>query len=473
MLGLGFVALFTRVFSARDFGRYGLVASIVTLATAVASQWLQQGATRFLPGAAGGTLAETLGATALGLLGSAVAALVFGALVALPVVRMTGSSWAPFAPAAVAAVVLLVLFNGTCAVLQARMHASRYRVYRVLDAAARFGFAGGLVFVLARRAEMLLWAQVLSGLALVPFVWRDAALPGIRAVARAWRSHAARLRALAAYGVPMVGWYLAAVLLEVGDRYIIEFFRGSREVGIYSANYGLVNGAVGLLAAPILLAAHPFLMRAWERGNRPVAMQWLGAIAEWFAIAGLVLTAGLWIFARDVARLLLGPEFREGYRVMPLALGGLVAWQLGMYTHKPLEFAGATRTMLAASLVAAAANVGLNVVLVPHYGYLAAAYTTLACYAGYTVLTFALGRRLLRWAPDWRWLTSRAALAISVFWGASWVAVVLRARIGPWAALTLKGVVVLIMAAVVLRWLPGRLPSGTTVVSATQPVPQP
>ena len=56
------------------------------------------------------------------------------------------------------------------------------------------------------------------------------------------------------YGLPLVAWYVSAQILNIGDRYIIKYFLGNVEVGIYSANYSIVYGVTTLLSAPFILA---------------------------------------------------------------------------------------------------------------------------------------------------------------------------------------------------------------------------
>jgi O-antigen/teichoic acid export membrane protein len=257
----------------------------------------------------------------------------------------------------------------------------------------------------------------------------------------------------------MVGWLLAAAVLDASDRYLIQAFRGPAEVGIYSANYSLVSNGVLIASAPVLLAAHPLLMRTWSAGDRPGAASLLGAIIDAFLVTGMVATAGLAMFSPEVASIL-GPQFREGHAILPVVLAGGALWQLANYTHKPLEFAGRTRFLFAVAGGAAGLNILLNILLVPRFGYPAAAWTTLASFAAYTVVTAVTGRSVLRWRLDGRLLASITALSAGAVLGAS----VLRGALaaGDDAGLrlaSLAAVALLLLASVawVGRGLPSRL----------------
>ena len=130
-------------------------------------------------------------------------------------------------------------------------------------------------------------------------------------------------------------------------------------------------------------------------------------------------TAGAWLFSSDLARWFLGPSFFEGHRIMALVVAGVAFWNLGMYVHKPFEFHERTLTLFILSFTAAALNLGLNVLLVPRFGYVGAAYATLASYLGYVLVVAIRGRRLLTWSVPWRSVLPPLAVII-VGTGAIW-----------------------------------------------------
>lgn len=428
--------IFTRVFTTDDYGRYSVTISVTGLLSALGGQWLQQAVTRFLPGQTDGDNAEAV---------KSAVALASGLLVVVlvPVVVIAGvvgthrldAKWVPMVWPAAVLVLATLQFSVLLSVLQAQLQASRYSLYQLGAAILRFIVSLGLVLAVYRNAASLVWAGGAGVLVFLPWLWRDAALPALQPLWRARKRLLPLVRLFAGYGVPMVGWVLAASFLDVSDRYIIQLFRGSAEVGVYAANYALVAGAVGLISIPVLLAAHPFLMTAWARGDRHATARLLGTIVAWFVVVGCVLVGATLLFARDLARWLLGPDFRAGYRIMPVVLTGVVLWQLGLYVHKPLEFSGQTARMMWYSLVAALANVVANLLLVPLYGYMAAAYTTAGAYALYVVIATAAGRRTLRWTVPWAMVGAAGLAVLIAVAAATIVRSFVEVRVGYWAGL--------------------------------------
>lgn len=398
-IALASAAIFTRIFSTDEYGRYSLVLSVTTLATALASQWLQQAINRYLPGASNiATRQEVKQVAAMGVI--LVAGLLGGVtLIVLSFRNLLPAEWREFVLPGALLMVTTSAFNPLGVVLQAEMQARQFSYYTLANAVARLILSLLIVFTFTRAPSGMVWGAVLGTAMLLPLLWYSAGLPQPNLLLRkeSWSNYWRGIKQFAAYGFPMIGWFLTATLLNVGDRYIIQWFRGSAEVGIYSANYNFIQGAVGLIAAPILLAAHPFLMKAWGEGDRDNAGKWLGIIAEWFAVAGIMMVGATWLFSSDLATWFLGAEFRSGHVIMPAVIAGVVAWQLGMYAHKPLEFSERTGLMFALSLAAAGLNLILNIIFVPRYGYVAAAYTTLVSYLVYAIITSIAGQRILRW----------------------------------------------------------------------------
>jgi O-antigen/teichoic acid export membrane protein len=124
------------------------------------------------------------------------------------------------------------------------------------------------------------------------------------------------------------------------------------------------------------------------------------------------------VFSREIASVVLGEEFREGHTIIPFVVGGVAVWGLAMIGHKGLEIAEKTRTMLLLVIVAAAANIALNFILIPKYGYNGAAFATCLSYTVYPVLAWWATRSLVPWRIPWG-SALRIVVAAIVMGGAS------------------------------------------------------
>ncbi len=458
-LGLLGIAIFTRVFDAADYGRYALAMSLVMILTTLLVHGLQSGIARYLPVASSPEAARRLKLAASALL----LVLPILALSATGVALLAGvpAPWPAFILPGGLVVALFAPFMVLGSVLQAEMRPRASSAFCTAETALKLSCSLALVFGVLRHPAALLWGSALGYVLLVPLMWWISRVPSPAELLRPGVVATLRepLARIASFGMPMVGWLLGSLLLGLGDRCVIQAFRGEAEVGVYGANYQFVMGGIGLLVGPVISASHPFLMRAFETHRLEEASGWLGAITERFAVCGAAAVAGLWVLQEDVARWLLGAAFVEGHVVMPLLLGGLVLWNLGLLAHKPLEFAERSGLLMRLSLGCAGVNLLLNLLFVPRFGYLAAAWTTLASYGLYLAAAVLLGRRTTPWGV--RGLPLAAALA-SIGAGA-WTAASLRAPLeasaGPWVGLAGSALVAAagggLAVAIAFGWIAG------------------
>jgi len=195
------------------------------------------------------------------------------------------------------------------------------------------------------------------------------------------------VKEMAKYSFPLVVGHLAAWILHLSDRYIIEIFQGSRVVGIYSASYNMANRSIMLIVTLVMLASRPILMHIWEKEGEARSKEFLSKVTRYYLIGCIPAVVGLSVFAKPIILLLTGQQYHEGYKVIPLvALGALFVglqhrFQNGFLLHKKTGFI--TFAIATAGLI----NLGLNFLFVPKYGYMAAAATTLIAYA----VLFCLG----------------------------------------------------------------------------------
>jgi O-antigen/teichoic acid export membrane protein len=413
--------VFTRVFTAAEFGMFSLAAIVVaTPLKVVSTTWLVQSVGKFLPPVAhesgrrhvldAVTLATVLIVAiqvALGTVGFVVGRLL------LP------EEWRVFVLPALLFVVVTSLFEVTTTVFAAEARASGYTASKLADSvltlALRLVLVSGLV---SMDVTLMLWSVVISNGVLVPLMWWRIGLASpLRAVALARSRETTRLaRGFVGFGLPMTAWLFSSILLDVGDRWVIKLLLGSDDVGIYDASYRLIAGVAALMVVPVTITVHPYVMSlAGSDDGR--AGRVVGTVVDNLTVLAMVSVGLTFVLRHDLALVLLGPEFREGSEIMPVVLGGVFLFNIGTFAHKPFEILGRTRTMVVVAFASAAINLVLCFALIPVLGYAGAAWATLLSYLVYTVVVGRLGRRLIPWHLDGRRLLREGVLVASAFGG--------------------------------------------------------
>lgn len=413
--------VFTRVFTTAEFGMFSLTAVVVGAPLKVISTtWLVQSVGKFLPPVVEDedrrrvldavTLATVLIVGIQVLVGS-IGYAVGRAL--LP------EQWHEFLLPAVLFVLATSLFDVTTTVFSAEARAGEYTASKLADSVLTLGLRLVLVSgLVGMDVTLMLWSVVISNGVLVPIMWRQIGLASpLRAAAFARSPEVTRLaRTFVGFGLPMTAWLLSSILLDVGDRWVIKLLLGSDDVGVYDASYRLIAGVAALMVVPVTITVHPYVMSlSGSDADAGRTGRVIGTVVDNLSVLAMVSVGLTFVLRHDLALVLLGPEFREGSKIMPVVLAGVFLFNIGTFAHKPFEILGRTRTMVLVAFGCAAINLALCFALVPALGYAGAAWATLASYLVYTVAVGALGRRLIPWHLDARRLLREAVLVVSAF----------------------------------------------------------
>ena len=397
--------VFTRVFTATEYGAFGLALAITMMAKQALSSWLTLSIAKFLPPEAEPAGQKRVkGAVALSLIILVLVEIPLGVLAIFVAPAVMDASVRELLVPVVVLVVVLSAFEVVSTVFAAERRANEFVAFQVIVSIATFGLRLVLVYAAFRgNVAMMFWSMVIANGVLLPSMWSRAGLPSLgNALRRIRTPETVRLsRSFLAFGLPMTLWLFASMLMDVADRFIINLLEGPAAVGIYDANYRLIVGVVALMIVPISMTLHPYLMSVSGAGSKEHVSRVLGAIVDNMLIMGTLAVGVTYVFSEDLG-LLLGPAFREGSVIMPIVLAGVFAFNIGYFAHKPFEITGRTRPMVLFAYLGAGVNIALNFALIPVLGYIGAAWATFLSYCLYCVCTGLLGRSIYPWRLDVR-----------------------------------------------------------------------
>ncbi len=394
LVNIAAIALYTRLLTQDEYGTYALAVAWVALVNALAFQWLRSGVRRFLianredrPG-----FLATVGRAFLGL---CLLVLLLG--VAVLLWQSTASRrWL------VLAGVLLVLSQAwldlNLDMVLAEVRPARYGaamlVRSLVSLAAGAGLAAtgfGAVGMLAGIAG----GYVASGIWLGVLQWRGVGGRRARPEVRAglWR-----------YGLPLTFTFGLDFIVNSSDRLLLGWLAGTEAVGAYAASYDLSQQGMTALMITVNLGAFSMAVRALELGGVSAAQAQLRRHAVVLMGLALPATVGLALLAPNIAHVVLGSAFRlVGAQLIPIiAVAAFLAGLKAYYFDLAFQLGHSTLPLVWSGGSAAVANVALNLVLIPRYGAMGAAWATLAAFALGLGLSIALRGRGIAVPVPWR-----------------------------------------------------------------------
>ena len=182
------------------------------------------------------------------------------------------------------------------------------------------------------------------------------------------------VRALLVYAAPLVPAAAAGWALSFADRYLLLGLAGRDAVGVYAAGYSIGLVINVLVAQPFSLMWAPVKWEIYR--DDPAAPTSFARILTAYVVAAGFAALVVSALATDVVRWLLTPAFVDARYVVPFTAFAYVLY--GAYTLTATGLSVMARTVQIALTVAgaAAANVALNLVLIPAFGIVGAAVAT-------------------------------------------------------------------------------------------------
>ncbi|HEV2082786.1 MAG TPA: lipopolysaccharide biosynthesis protein [Brevundimonas sp.] len=394
----GFLAivLFTRLLSAEEFGRYALAFSVFTLAHVAIFTWLEASMARFWA-------ASTPGADLQGHFAGLYRTALILTAGFVPLALLAVWLWPadPLFRVAVAAGLMGCPIRCLVKLAQERLRAEgEVSKSAGIDMTVTVGsLLIGVGFALAGAGG----AAPLLGLGIGPLLVLPFVLPGEWRKGRGARLEPARMRAYAAYGYPIAASLALTVVLASTDRFLLAAFLDEAAVGAYHAGYSIANRTLDVLFLWLGAAGQPALVMALERGGRDRLTIAAREQLSTFLLIGLPAAAGVALVAQPLADVLIGEDLRAAaVTVTPwIALSALLYGLTAYYFGQAFTLGRKTTALLGAMAVPAVLNVVLNVILVPRFGLIGAAWATAASFGAGLIATLVLGRRVLPLPMAW------------------------------------------------------------------------
>ena len=210
---------------------------------------------------------------------------------------------------------------------------------------------------------------------------------------------------------PRVPHGFAQQVIAVGDKFILTFFVPTSEIGLYA-----MGVSVGLIQK-VFLAAFEYAWAPFYYATvrEPGAERVFSTVTTYGVALLALMTAGLSAIAADLLDVVTHGQYT--------AAAGVVAWtSLGVFfqgvylmTSIGLNITRRTEYYPVATAISAAANIGLNVLLIPRYGIMGAAYANGVAYAAQATIAYHFSQRFYPVRYESRRLARVVAAAIVAY----------------------------------------------------------
>jgi O-antigen/teichoic acid export membrane protein len=394
LIAVALLPLYTRYLTKADYGNAELMFAAVVSVSIVVRLGLIEALLRFYykddedPARVVSTSFATLFWVSTA---AALVALPFAGPISEAVLGGPGHAAPDLARISIGGLWVLTMFEFLLTLFRLEERARAYFVTTMLSVLAAIGLTVVLVVGKGEGARGLLLGSYASGAAFVAgLIWVH------RRRLSLWFDRAL-LRRLLRFGLPTMPAELSLYLLNFVDRIILVRSAGAGAVGLYSLAVKFAQG-VNVLVRGFQLAWPPL---AYSIRDDDEARRTYAVVVTWFTAGCAFVVAGMWLLSRWIVRALAAPEFFGSYKAIGLVATGVTLYALYMVLVVILGRTGRTEFNFPAAAAALAANIALNLALVPPLGIVGAGLALVASYLVVLVLMYGFTQRLFPVPYEW------------------------------------------------------------------------
>lgn len=196
-----------------------------------------------------------------------------------------------------------------------------------------------------------------------------------------------KVRGLAAFGLPLIFTSLSAFELNFADRFFLQHYSTVSVVGLYALGYKF-----GFMLSFLII--QPFIMiwgaRMYEVAKRQDAAKVMSRVFSYFSLLLSAVALVLSLSIKEIVSVIAAPDFHDAWKVTPVVALAYVFYGIAYCCQTGLYVAKKTSRLGLIGVICAATNIGLNVLLIPHYAAQGAAWATCLSFFIMAGLTYAL-----------------------------------------------------------------------------------
>jgi O-antigen/teichoic acid export membrane protein len=231
-----------------------------------------------------------------------------------------------------------------------------------------------------------------------------------------WEPDLALIRSMVADAYPlMINNLLATIFFRI-DVQILQPLKGDEVVGYYNAAYKWIDG-LNIIPASLTLALFPLLSRYGTTAKESMLRAYQGSLRLLILVA-LPLCVGMWLAAEQLILILGGGAYLPHSMIALRILVWFLPFSfINSVTQYVLIALNQQRFLTVAFIIGVVFNLCANLLLIPSYGYVAAAAVTVASELVLLVPFYYAVRKYLAPIPwvelVWRPVAAAAAMGIA------------------------------------------------------------
>lgn len=271
-------------------------------------------------------------------------------------------------------------------VYSARQESSKISKYSI--ATAYIGFVLTVIFTLLNPKQKYLgsiYSQLITGLIFTILIFNSLKSFYKLTIRKA------HIKYMFHYSIPLIPYFLSSVILAQFDRIMIAKYSNTSDAGLYSFAYN-----IGMIMTLIFSALNSaWIPKYYECFNSKNYLEYNKHV-NYINRLMLISALGLIYFGKELGMILGSSSYHASLKIVPIIVIGYLFFYYFYIWMWNIDFA---KKNLYSSLIVGIAgmiNILLNIILIPRFGYVAAAYTTSISYFCMACFSYLVNRYILK-----------------------------------------------------------------------------
>ena len=242
------------------------------------------------------------------------------------------------------------------------------------------------------------------------------------------------------YSLPIIPGIVGAWILDLSDRIFIEQYFTLDDVGLYSMGYKIA-AIVGIIMGGVSMAYTPFFFETANTRSEKESKKILSEYNYIYMLLVIIACFIILLFSYEFIYLLLDKEYQGAFIFVPVIVTAYLFQQGGGLVGTYYKQSKKTKQEAIITFFVAGINILLNFLIVPRYGAIGAAFTTLISFAVGFIISYWYSRKNCYFIP-FKWVSLLSVvMLLSVV---SYIIIKLSNYMDMYLLLALKGFIVIL-----------------------------
>lgn len=199
-------------------------------------------------------------------------------------------------------------------------------------------------------------------------------------------------------GLPLIPSNLSVFVFSSIDRFFLNYYTNLSEVGLYNLAYNFGNLITVLFAAPLALIWPVMFFSA--KNHKNIKEFYIRALTYTSLIVFFIFLF-ISLLSKEAIKIFANEEYWGAYRVIPIIVLTYSIWPLRKSVNVAVILKKKTQSQALIFFIGAVINIGLNFILIPKYGIMGAASSTIITYIIIMIILFIYNTKLMEVNFEW------------------------------------------------------------------------